>query len=203
MSRISSFIQFDTHEQFEREYFITHTSMKRFSLRVILWLVAGFILFAVPALLVWQERVANPWKTLLLLLFALPELLLVLLFSLRKLKISYGYATITNQRILYYEFNEHHAENYHYVKSLYLADITAMSFGVERTIFRKSFRMAVFTEHKALAVGAQSWTGWLKFRGSERHLEPGPEALEFIQHMAGQVVAHKFLPEASSKVVSV
>lgn len=175
MNRISSFIQFDPREKFEREYFIAHTSMKRFRLPNILAILVGLLFFLIPGLI------------------------LLVYFSFRKLKISYGYATITNKRILYYEYNPHEAENYHAVKSLYLADVTAAQFRVERTWLRKSFYMAMFAEFKALAVGGESWLGFLGILGKSGYLEPGPDALEFIQYVSGQVALRKFQPEWSSQ----
>jgi hypothetical protein len=130
-------------------------------------------------------------------------LIILLYLCFRKLRISYGYATITNRRVVYYEFNEHVAENYHYVKSIYLADITALQFRIERTWFRKSFYMSVFTEFKALAVGGEKWLGLLSLFGKSDHLEPGPEALAFIQHVGGQIAAYQLRPPSGSKVGSI
>jgi hypothetical protein len=89
------------------------------------------------------------------------------------------------------------AVNYHFVKSLYLSDITAAQFKVERTFFRKSFLMALYTEFKALAVGGKSSQGILKIFSKSQHLEPGPDALEFVQAMSGQIAHRQFEPQWS------
>jgi hypothetical protein len=198
-SRISSFIQFDPQESFEREFFITHTSLKRFRVGIFAailgWTVlSGFVLFILMMALIFRE----PTPAIVIFAFLIPLVALIVYFSLRKLKISYGYATLTNKRIIYYEYNTHEAENYHFVKSLYLFDITAAQFKVERTLFRKSFLMALFTEFKALAVGGTSWLGIFKMFGKSQHLEPGPDALEFIQTMSGQIAHRQFEPQWSS-----
>src|SRR5262249_36059895 len=119
-------------------------------------------------------------------------------FLFRKPRVSYGYATLTNKRIIYYEYNAHPAINYHYVKSLYLSDITAARFNVDRTFFRKSFLMALYTEFKALAVGGKGWQGIFKIFSKSEPLEPGPDALEFVQAMSGQIAHRQFEPQWSS-----
>ncbi len=198
-NRISSFIQFDPQESFEREYFIAHTSMRRFRLAtigsILLWTAVCSVLLFVLIMLVVRE---DPNPFILLVSLLVPLVSVTLYYSLRRLRIAYGYATLTNKRIVYYEYNAHEAVNYHYVKSLYLDDITAAQFYVERTLFRKSFLMALYTEFKALAVGGRSWQGFLKMFAKSEHLEPGPDAVEFVQAMSGQIAHRQFDPQASS-----
>jgi hypothetical protein len=200
-ARISSFIQFDPQESFEREYFISHTSLKRYRAAVIIAIVAPLVVLTLPIYIAWSlaDRDSNKAVGAALTVISLiPSAGLFLYFMLRKLRISYGYATLTNKRIIYYEYNVHPAVNYHFVKSLYLSDITAAQFNVERTFFRKSFLMALYTEFKALAVGGKSWQGILKIFSKSQHLEPGPDALEFVQAMSGQIAHRQFEPQWSS-----
>ncbi len=200
-SRISSFIQFDPQETFDREYFISHTSLKRFRAGAIAAIVAPLIVLTLPVYIAWsmQERDADKAVgAILTVIFLIPSAVVFLYFLHRKPRISYGYATLTNKRIIYYEYNAHPAVNYHFVKSLYLSDITAAQFKVERTFFRKSFLMALYTEFKALAVGGKSWQGILKIFSKSQHLEPGPDALEFVQAMSGQIAHRQFEPQWSS-----
>ncbi len=195
-SHISSFVQMQGDERFDREFYITHSSLHRFSIRMIVVFALWLIPLAVAMLLTFKEPAQG---LVVLLVVAPPGVIAVLYFSLRKLRISYGYATVTNRRVLYYEFNAHPAENYHAVKSLYLSDITAMRFRLERGLLRRSFVMALYTESKALAVGAIGWMGWLKLLGRSNRLEPGPDALDFIQYLSGQIALGQFQPESASK----
>ena len=193
-NHISSFVQMQGSERFDREFFITHSSLHRFSFRMILagcvWLmILGFAASA-------PDNVGE--RLVLLLIVATPGLIFVAYYSLRKLRVSYGYATVTNRRVLYYEFNAHPAENYHAVKSLYLSDITAMRFRVERGLLKRSFVMILYTESQAMSVGAIGWLGWLKLLGRSNRLEPGPEALEFIQHLSGHIAVGQFQPELAA-----
>ncbi|HEV2970749.1 MAG TPA: hypothetical protein VGY55_12330 [Pirellulales bacterium] len=198
MSRISSFIQFDPQETFEREFFITHSSLKRFRASAIALILVALLWFGGAGLVVLTTAEEKSIGIIFFVLSLLPAILLFLYYFLRKPRVSYGYATLTNKRMIYYEYNSHEAVNYHFVKSLYLSDITAAQFSVQRSLFRKSFLMALFTEFKALTVGAQSWLSWLKIFGKETHLEPGPDALEFIQTMSGQIALRQFDPQWSS-----
>jgi hypothetical protein len=197
-NHISSFVQMQGDERFDREFYITHSSLHRYSIRMIvafvLWLLV-VIFFVLMTML--NDFPAGP--LICLLIVFIPGLIAVLYYCLRKLRISYGYATVTNRRVLYYEFNTHPAENYHAVKSLYLSDITAMRFRVERGFFKKSFVMALYTESKAMAVGAVGWLGWLKLFGRGDRLEPGPDAMTFIEYLSGQVALGQFQPETASK----
>lgn len=195
-SRISSFVQLDGAERFDREFFITHTTLRRFSIGMI---VALLWWLGVVAALVWLPFEEEAPRIIALLIVVLPGLIAILYFSLRSLRISYGYATVTNRRVLYYEFNNHPAENYHFVKSLYLSDITAVRFQIEQGLLRKSFAMTLFTESAALAVGATKRTGWLKWLSRANRLEPGPDALEFIQYLSGQIALGQFQGESASK----
>jgi hypothetical protein len=200
-NRISSFIQFDPQETFEREYFVSHTSLKRFRAGTIAIILVPMVMLTLPIYMASSlsdrdsDRAIGTFLTVISLL---PSLGLFLYFMFRKPRVSYGYATLTNKRIIYYEYNAHPAVNYHYVKSLYLSDITAAQFKVERTFFRKSFLMALYTEFKALAVGGKSWQGFLKIFSKSQHLEPGPDALEFVQAMSGQIAHRQFEPQWSS-----
>jgi hypothetical protein len=203
-NRISSFIQFDPQETFEREYFISHTSLKRFRAGAIAAILLVFVWFTIPAWIWWMNtghggpESEQAVASVVLVVSLIPTAGLFLYFLLRKPRVSYGYATLTNKRIIYYEYNAHPAVNYHFVKSLYLSDITAAQFKVERTFFRKSFLMALYTEFKALAVGGKSWQGILKIFSKSQHLEPGPDALEFVQAMSGQIAHRQFEPLWSS-----
>jgi hypothetical protein len=199
-SRISSFIQFDPQETFEREYFISHTSLKRFRLGAIVAIMLPLVFPTLPACIAWSLSLHSdkPVWAIITALSLIPPIGLFLYFLRRKQRVSYGYATLTNKRLIYYEYNSHPAVNYHFVKTLYLSDITAAQFKVERTFFRKSFLMALYTEFKALAVGGKSWQGFLKIFSKSEHLEPGPDALEFVQIMSGQIAHRQFEPQWSS-----
>ena len=201
-NRISSFIQFDPQETFEREYFVAHTSLKRYRAAVIVAIVVPLVVLTLPIYIAWSLADRDSDKAVgaaLTVISLIPSAGLFLYFMLRKLRISYGYATLTNKRIIYYEYNVHPAVNYHFVKSLYLSDITAAQFYVERTVFRKSFLMALYTEFKALAVGgSKGWRGIRKLFSKSEHLEPGPDALEFVQAMSGQIAHRQFEPQWSS-----
>jgi hypothetical protein len=201
-NRISSFIQFDPQETFEREYFVAHTSLKRFRAGIIAIILVPMVVLTLPVYLASSladrdsDRAIGTFLTVISLL---PSAALFLYFFFRKPRVSYGYATLTNKRIIYYEYNAHPAVNYHYVKSLYLSDITAAQFYVERTVFRKSFLMALYTEFKALAVGgSKGWRGIRKLFSKSEHLEPGPDALEFVQAMSGQIAHRQFEPQWST-----
>ncbi len=201
-NRISSFIQFDPQETFEREYFVAHTSLRRFRAWSIAWIVSPLLILTLPLYIAWSladrdsDRAIGAIVTVLSLI---PSVVLFLYFLLRQPRVSYGYATLTNKRIIYYEYNPHPAVNYHFVKSLYLSDVTAAQFYVERTVFRKSFLMALYTEFKALGVGgSKGWRGFRKLFSKSEHLEPGPDALEFVQTMSGQIAHRQFEPQWSS-----
>jgi hypothetical protein len=203
-SHISSFIQFDPQETFEREFFVTHTSLKRFQVGNIVVILVTLLVLAFPAWLWWtiaghegndSEKAVS---SVAFVLSLIPAAIVVLYYLLRKPRVSYGYATLTNKRIIYYEYNTHPAVNYHYVRSLYLPEITAASFSVDRTLFRKSFYMALYTEFEALKVGGKTWLGILRIFSRPLHLEPGPDALEFVQTMSGQIAHRQFEPQWSS-----
>ena len=91
-----------------------------------------------------------------LVFYLVPGIILLIYFGFRRLKISHGYAAITNERLVYYEFNEHPAENYQRVTTLHLGSITAIEFLVRRTFFTNSFQMTFFTEKAGLRVGAKN-----------------------------------------------
>jgi hypothetical protein len=170
---ISSFVKFAQDEAFEREYFIAHSTLKRFPAGVILMILGGLV-------------------------FIVPGLILLVYFSVRRLKISRGYAAVTNKRVLYYEYNDHPAVNYQHVRSLHVDQVTGMDFRVQRTFWKKSFYMVLYTEQAGIQVGARSYINLLKSLGSQHQLEPGPESLEFIQVMSGRVSASKFSPTSGS-----
>jgi uncharacterized membrane protein YeaQ/YmgE (transglycosylase-associated protein family) len=205
MNHISSFVRMDPNERFEREYFIAHSTMKRFRLwqlnLIALVFFLGFLLGMVATEVLRFRPREGPMIGIVIGLVA--AALMVAYLCLRKLKISYGYATVTDRRLLYYEYSDHEAVNYHFVKSLYLADITAVQFRIERSLFRKAFGMAAFTEFKALGIGAESKQGWLSIFNLEKRLEPGPDALEFIQQVSGEIAARKFSPESGSRMSTV
>ena len=173
-NEISSFIRLDREEIFEREYYISHTNKKRFSAKAILVIAIGTLAFVVPGLL------------------------LFVYYSLRTLKISHGYATLTTKRIIYYEYNTHVEENYRCVRSLHLDDLTSMRFEIDRTLISNSFAMSLFSSKRAVHVGAVGMLGFFNLFGSETSLEPGPDALEFIVDMTGAVARRKFVPDAST-----
>ena len=162
LPRLSSFVKLHEGESFERDYYITHTNKRRFTVSAI-----ALILFGFTAII--------------------PGIILLIYFAVRPLKISHGFATLTNRRIIYYEYNTHSEQNYQCVKSVYLEDVTAVSAHIVRTLFRNSFVFAVYTESKGLAVGATGLVSIFNWFGNERTLEPGPEALEFIQLVTGRI----------------
>lgn len=171
---ISSFVTFAQDEVFEREYFVAHTTMKRFPAGTIFIIIVGLFMLVVPGLI------------------------LIAYHSLRRLKVSRGYAAVTNKRVLYYEYNDHPAVNYQHVRSLHVDQVTGMDFRVMRTFWMKSFYMILYTEQAGIQVGAKSYINLLKSLGSQKILEPGPESLEFIQVMSGRVSASKFSPVSGS-----
>ena len=174
--RVSSFIRLSPDETFERDYYIAHTSLKRFPARVITLILLGLVLYIVPGII------------------------LLLYFAFKRLKISHGYAAITNERVIYYEFNEHPEENYQSVKTLHLRDITAAEFLIRRTVITRSFNMTFFTEKAGLAVGAKGFIGLFTMFGKTTVLEPGPDALQFMQEMTGTLAARRFLPASASSL---
>ena len=127
-SIIPSFVQFREGETFDREYYIAHTTLKRFPLGVIAVIVIGLIAFI------------------------LPGLVLLAYFSFRTLRIGYGYATITNKRVIYYEFNEHPGVNYRHMRSLHVGEITGTQFRIDRRFWRKSFWMRLQTHEVAFRL---------------------------------------------------
>ena len=174
---ISSFVKFAQDEVFDREYFVAHTTLKRFPAGTIIMIVLGLILIV-------------------------PGLILLAYHSLRRLKISRGYAAVTNKRVLYYEYNDHPAVNYQHVRSLHVDQVTGMDFRVQRTFWMKSFYMTLYTENAGIQVGARSYINLLKSLGSHQMLEPGPDSLEFIQVMSGRVSSSKFSPASGSGMAS-
>lgn len=167
-STIPSFIQFREGENFDREFYIAHTTLKRFPLGVIMLILVGLAAYVVPGVI------------------------LIVYFALRKKKISHGYAAITDKRVIYYEFNSHPAVNYQHMRSLHVEEITGMQFRIDHKFWRKSFWMRLQTDEVAMLVGARGYLSLLKGRGSTKILEPGPDSVEFIQVMSGEVAARKF-----------
>ena len=166
-NQIASFVRLDSGEKINREYYITHSSKRRFSVGMILLVLVSLIPFVVPGLA------------------------LFIYFAVRRLRISHGYACSTNKRVIYYEFNDHPEENYHSIDSVHLEDVTAMHFKITRTLMGKSFDMTLWTTKSGLTVGATSTTGILKYFIGQSGLEPGPEALEFVQDMSGEIAERK------------
>jgi hypothetical protein len=202
LPKLSSFVRLDASEAFDRDYYITHSSKRRFTLVRLVILAAIALPCLALGVSLMTVRFEGPLPAILgLAIIVIPFSLAFLYFLFRGLKISHGYAAITNRRILYYEFNNHPAENYQHVKSLHLDDVTGIDFLVERTWFSKSLYMVIYTSKKGLVVGAKSFLGWFNFFGSEKVLEPGPDALEFIQHMTGAIAARQLqLTTGSGKI---
>lgn len=171
---ISSFVRLDHGEVFDRDYYISHTNRKRFPAQAIASIAIGFCIYCFPGII------------------------LLLYFALRTLKISHGYACVTNKRVIYYEYNSHPEENYHAIRSLHLDDLTGMNFQIERTLISNSFHMILWSSKRAIVVGAKGMLGLFNVFGSQKTLEPGPDALEFIRDMSGAIAARKFNPEFSS-----
>jgi hypothetical protein len=201
--KVSSFIRLGQNEVFDRDYYITHTNKRRFPIQVILLILLPFVGFFL-VLYYSLSAVAPPDGVILLGLggFLLPGAILLLYFGLRQLKISHGYAAITSERVIYYEFNEHPAENYQHVKTLHLKDITGVIFIIRRTLFTQSFSMVFWTEKKGISVGARGFLGFLRGCAGFTTLEPGPDALQFIQDMSGEIAARRFLPQSGSSAPS-
>ena len=173
--KITSFVRLDQGETIEREYYITHTSKVRFGTRAITLIVAGLIFWIIPGVI------------------------LIIYFALRQLKVSHGYAAVTPNRIIYYEYNDHPEESYQHIRSLHLEDITGVQLRTDRMWFSKSFQLVIWTEKKAMAVGAKGLKGWLRIFAGEDILEPGPDALQFVQDVSGMIVARRFAPESASR----
>jgi hypothetical protein len=200
MNRVSSFIRVDADERIEREFLIAHTSKRRFGLGQILPLVVfGLIcLLSVAASESGSDRYdrfgekryrsrSDEQFEIIAIASGVITAVLALYFGLRQLKISYGYAALTDRRLIYYEYCDHEAVNYHFVKTLYLAEMTAAAFTIKRSFFSKSFAMAAYTDFKALVVGAEGNERWWKVFGRAKPLQPGPDALEFIQYVTGVI----------------
>jgi hypothetical protein len=177
-NKVSSFVRFEEHESLERDYYIAHTSLKRFNSQAVLAIIMGFFVYIIPGII------------------------LLLYFALRRLKISHGYAAVTNRRVIYYEFNDHPEENYQHIRSLHLEDITGIQLRIDRSLLRKSFAMIVWTEKKAIQVGAMGFLGIFRFFGSTKTLEPGPDALQFVQDVSGHIAARRFAPDSDSRVIT-
>lgn len=167
-STIPSFVRIADNESFEREYYIAHTNRKRFNVKAIFLIVAGFCCLVVPGIV------------------------LLAYFGFRRLKVSHGYACVTSKRVVYYEFNEHPEENYRLVRSVHVDDLTSISFRISRTMVSKSFYMVLWTTRRGMVVGAAGLLGRLNLFGDEQTLEPGPDALDFVRDMSGAIAARKF-----------
>jgi hypothetical protein len=167
LERIPSFIQFDDGEVFERDFYVAHTSKKRFPVSAIMIILVGLSCYVVPGLI------------------------LLVYFAVRRLRVTHAFAAVTNKRVVFYEYNDHPAVNTRAVRSLYIRDVTAITARVAKSPLKRSFVTALYTERKAIAMGAESWLSFLKALGKEDILEPGPEALEFIQVMMGQIAEHR------------
>jgi len=165
---ISSFVSFQEGESIQREYYVAHTTLKRFGSRTILFILLGLSMLIVPGVI------------------------LIIYFSVRRLKISYGHASITDKRVIYYEYNAHPHENYRYLSSLHLADITGLYFRIDQSLFKKSFVMSIYTEKKGMHVGAEGFLGFLRLFGKQNRLEPGPDAVKFVQEISGLIAGRKF-----------
>jgi hypothetical protein len=77
--------------------------------------------------------------------------------------------------------------------------LTGVTFQIERTWFSNSFHMILWSSKKAIVVGAKGMLGLFNMFGSEKSLEPGPDALEFVRDMSGAIASRKFNPEFSSR----
>jgi len=196
---IPEFIRFESDEQFDRDYYITHTSKRRFPFPVLTLCgtLLGFPLLMTLVILTRPGvRFGNAMPVLLL--SFIPGILTTLYFALRRLKITHGHAAVTNRRVIYYEYNDHPEENFHRVESLHLADITGVRFFIDQTWIRRTFVMVFWTERKGLAVGATGLRGFFSFlQGASKLLEPGPDALSFLQTMSGQIAARQHSPSGS------
>lgn len=108
--KVSSFIRLGQNEVFERDYYITHTNKKRFPIQIILLILLPVVCFLL-ANLFFLSTVADRSSFILLnfACFLLPGMVLILYFGLRQLRISHGYAAITSERVIYYEFNRLYA----------------------------------------------------------------------------------------------
>jgi hypothetical protein len=122
-------------------------------------------------------------RELLLCIFIIP----IFYFLLRRLKITRGYATITRDRLIYYEHCDHAEENYHWVQQVATDSISAVMLGISKSWLHEEFVFTVWTDSAlALAVGAQG-NLLQRLLGKADILEPGPEADEFVQQLAALV----------------
>ena len=162
---MTKFLKFSEREQRGREYYVCRANFRRFTLANVLAILFGFLCMVVPGVI------------------------LLLYFSLRKLKTSYGFATITSDRVIYYEYNEHPEVNYRAVRQANLKDISAVKLEIANWPWRQQFVFTVWTPSAlALAVGAER--GLLSFLSFGNQLEPGPDADDFVQQL-GTLIASK------------
>jgi len=169
-NQIASFIRLEHGEAIGREFYVVHSSTKRFSVGAIVAIIFGCVLYLVPGII------------------------LAFYFRLRRIKVTHGYACITNKRIIYYEFNDHPQENFHSLNTVHLKDLSTIQFKIEQTLFAKSFDMKLSTSKAGLVVGAVGAKGIFKYLNNNVQLEPGPDALEFVQIMSGEIAARKRIP---------
>jgi hypothetical protein len=188
--KLSSFVRFEDQETFERDYYLAHTNRRRFRWRsiVLLLLMLAFMLFLTAGLIFGGFH----WLPLAIILATgLIWLILVIYLSVRRLKISYGYAALTTRRLIYYEFNDHPEENYQHVVTAHLDDLTGVELRTSWSLFTRSFSMDVYTAQRAIRIGARGLVGLLNIFGKRTILEPGPDAVQFIQDMTGTIAARK------------
>jgi hypothetical protein len=161
----SKFLRFNEGEQKGREYYVCRAGFRRFTFGIFLAILVGFLFYVIPGVL------------------------LLLYYSFRQLKTTHGFATITSDRILYYEYNEHPTINYRSVRQVNIRDVSAIKLTISKWPWRNEFVLTAWTPSAlGLAVGATR--GLLASFSSEGQLEPGPDADEFVQQL-GSLVANK------------
>jgi hypothetical protein len=203
---VSRFLRFGEGEVRGREYYICRANYRRYPARVIL--VIAMVTIVLGAGGYFLGRTGQTAAGLVV--FALPEVLMLLYFALRRLKTTHGFAAATGDRLLYYQYNEHPTINYHSVQQVHIRDISAIRLYVEKTWLTHEFVLTVWTPSAAaLEVGATKHGGgaarlfrfpwifvtwlflpvWLMLRVggfffAGRSLEPGPDADEFAQQIS-------------------
>lgn len=170
--QIGQFLRFGPDEECGREYLICQAGFRRWTFSNIVAVLVGLCFYIVPGVI------------------------LLLYFAFRRLNITYGYGALTNDRLIYYEANDHPKQNFRAVREVALRDITAIKLLIGHSALNHQFVLTVWTASSlTLAVGAQRG---IFTPASAVMLEPGPDADAFMQHISALVAQRQSLQAAGA-----
>ena len=168
---ISRFVSMNREESAGKEYLISLSGHRRWTLMPLLLIVCTIMTVIVP-------------------------IVLLIYFALRKLKTVRGVAVITKDRVIYYEHCDHPTENFHNLRQMNIADIAAVKLYIKKSLMTHMFALTIWSPSTlVVALGAKGGF-WGRIFGGDK--EPGPDADEFVQDLSARVTRMRLVKASES-----